>query len=134
VEVICVERSEAGEGPLNEVVLRGRVSGDPQARELPSGTTLVSFRLVLARDRTPMTASSKQVSDWVLCCAWGGRARRQAAGWHDGDLVELSGSLRSRYHRAPAQAGTRVEVEMLAGRLLRRADRRGRESPRAVNS
>jgi len=129
-----VEQTEAGDGPLNDVTLRGRVSGDPQVRELPSGTTLVSFRLVLARDRTPMTASSKQVSDWVQCAAWGARVRKQAAGWHDGDLVEVSGALRSRYYRGREQSGTSVEVEMLAGRLVRRADRRGRESLRAVNS
>jgi len=128
-----VEQAEAAEGALNEVVLRGRVSGDPQVRELPSGTTLVSFRLVLGRDRTPMTASSKQVSDWVQCAAWGARVRKQAAGWHDGDLVEVRGALRSRY-RAREQSGTSVEVEMLAGRLVRRPDRRGRESLRAVNS
>ena len=124
---------QAGEdGALNEVVLRGRVSGDPQLRELPSGTMLVSFRVVLDRDRTPMTASSKQVSDWVQCAAWGARVRKQAASWHAGDVVEVRGALRSRFHRGREQAGTSVEVEMLAGRLVRRADRRGRESLRAA--
>jgi single-strand DNA-binding protein len=131
--VICVEQVEVFE-PLNEVVLRGRVSGDPQVRELPSGTTLVSFRVVLTRERTPMTASSKQVSDWVECSAWGARVRKQAAGWHDGDHVEVRGALRRRYYRAGEQARTSVEVEMLGGRLVRRAVARGRESLRAVPS
>jgi single-strand DNA-binding protein len=129
--VICVEQA-AGEGTLNEVVLRGRVSGDPQVRELPSGTTLVSFRLVLARERTPMTASSKVVSDWVECSAWGARVRKQAAGWHDGDQVEVRGALRRRYYRAGDQSRSSVEVEMLGGRLVRRATANGRESLRAV--
>jgi single-strand DNA-binding protein len=129
--VICVEQ-EAGEGTLNEVVMRGRVSGDPQVRELPSGTTLVSFRLVLARERTPMTASSKTVSDWVECSAWGARVRKQAAGWHDGDQVEVRGALRRRYYRAGEQSRSSVEVEMLGGRLVRRATTNGRESLRAA--
>jgi single-strand DNA-binding protein len=129
--VICVEQA-AGEGTLNEVVLRGRVSGDPQVRELPSGTTLVSFRLVLARDRTPMTASSKTVSDWVECSAWGARVRKQAAGWRDGDQVEVRGALRRRYYRAGDQSRSSVEVEMLGGRRVRRATAHGRESLRAV--
>jgi single-strand DNA-binding protein len=129
--VICVEQA-AGEGTLNEVVLRGRVSGEPQVRELPSGTTLVSFRLVLARERTPMTASSKVVSDWVECSAWGARVRKQAAGWHDGDQVEVRGALRRRYYRAGDQSRSSVEVEMLGGRLVRRATANGRESLRAV--
>jgi single-strand DNA-binding protein len=129
--VICVEHA-AGEGTLNEVVLRGRVSGDPQVRELPSGTTLVSFRLVLARERTPMTASSKVVSDWVECSAWGARVRKQASGWHDGDQVEARGALRRRYYRAGDRSRSSVEVEMLGGRLVRRATANGRESLRAV--
>ena len=105
----------------NEVVLRGRVSGDPVARELPSGTVLVSFRLVLSRARTPMTVSSKSSSDWVECAAWGARVRKQAAGWRDGDRVEVRGSLRRRYFRAAEQSRSNLEVEMLTGRLVRRA-------------
>ena len=128
-----MEQAE-GDGTLNEVVLRGRVSGDPQVRELPSGSTLVSFRVVLTRERTPMTASSKVVSDWVECSAWGARVRKQAAGWHDGDQVEVRGALRRRYYTAGGQSRTSIEVEMLGGRLVRRATARGRESLRAVPS
>ena len=67
-----MEQTEEPEA-LNEVVLRGRISGDPQVRELPSGTVLLAFRVVVTRERTPMTASSKQGSDWVECAAWGAR-------------------------------------------------------------
>ena len=128
-----MEQAE-GEGTLNEVAIRGRVSGDQQVRELPSGSTLVAFRLVLARERTPMTASSKVVSDWIECAAWGARVRKQAAGWHDGDQVEVRGALRRRYYRAGDQSRTSVEVEMLGGRLVRRATAGGRESLRAASS
>jgi single-strand DNA-binding protein len=130
--VICVEQTEEPD-VLNEVVLRGRVSGEPQVRDLPSGATMVSFRLVMTRDRTPMTASSKQVSDWVECSAWGARVRKQAGGWRDGDRVEVRGALRRRYFRAGEQARTSVEVEVLGGRLLHRAGGRARESLRAVS-
>jgi single-strand DNA-binding protein len=130
-EVICVEQVDEVETSLNEVVLRGRVSGNPQERELPSGSVLVSFRVVVARERTPMTAASKPSSDWVECSAWGARVRRQAAGWADGDRVEVRGALRRRYFRSGDQSRTSVEVEMLGGRLLRRAGAGGRESVRA---
>jgi single-strand DNA-binding protein len=92
---------------------------------------LVSFRVVVARERTPMTAASKPSSDWVECSAWGARVRRQAAGWADGDRVEVRGALRRRYFRAGDQSRTSVEVEMLGGRLLRRAGAGGPESVRA---
>jgi single-strand DNA-binding protein len=130
--VICVEQTEEPD-TVNEVVLRGRISSEPQVRDLPSGSTLVSFRLVVARDRSPMTAASRQTSDWVECSAWGARVRKQAGGWHDGDQVEVRGALRRRYYRAGDQSRTSVEVEMLGGRLLRRAAGRARESLRAVS-
>lgn len=125
---------EDEDGPLNEVVLRGRISGDPQARELPSGSTLVSFRVVLTRERTPMTAASKAVSDWIECSAWGARVRKQASGWRDGDQVEVRGALRRRYYRGGEPSRSTVEVEMLGGRLVLRATARGRESLRALSS
>ena len=123
-----MDQTEEAEA-LNEVVLRGRVSAEPQVRELPSGTTIVSFRVVVARDRTPMTASSKQVSDWVECSAWGARVRKQAASWHDGDQVEVRGALRRRFYGTREGSRSSLEVEMLGGRLVRRAG--ARESTRA---
>lgn len=118
--------------PLNEVVLRGRVSGDPRTRELPSGSALVVFRLVLARQRTAMTAGSKQVSDWIDCSAWASRVRKQAAGWRDGDYVEVRGAVRSRYLRAGERSRTNVEVEVLGARLVRRAAPGAGQSLRAA--
>jgi single-strand DNA-binding protein len=108
------------------------VSGEPQQRELPSGSVLVGFRLVLVRERTPMTAASKQPSDWIECAAWGARVRKQALSWHDGDQVEVRGALRRRFFRAGEQGRSTVEVEMLSGRLVRRAAAGGRESVRAA--
>lgn len=122
----------AEQGALNEVVLRGRISGDPHVRELPSGAVLVGFRIVVTRERTPMTAASKVVSDWVECSAWGARVRRQAESWADGDQVEVRGALRRRFFRVGEQSRSSVEVEMLGGRLVRRARGRGRESARAA--
>ena len=129
--MICVQQREEPDA-LNEVVLRGRMSGDPRVRHLPSGSVMVSFRVVLARGRTPMTASSKAVSDWVECSAWGARVRKQAEGWHDGDQIEVRGALRRRYFRVGDQSRTSIEVEMLGGRMVRRATTRARESLRVA--
>jgi single-strand DNA-binding protein len=106
---------------LNSVALRGRISAAPLEKELPSGDAILTFRLVLPRERSPMTARSKQASDWVDCVAWGGRIRRSAAGWHVGDLVEVEGALRRRFFRLDAGASTRLEVEVLSGRMVERA-------------
>jgi single-strand DNA-binding protein len=101
----------------NEVRLAGRVTSAPQERALPSGDVIVTFRLSMAREASPMTKGSRQTSDWVDCVAFGARARRTVAGWGVGDRVTVDGALRRRFYRAGDGAATRVEVEVLrAGR------------------
>ena len=108
----------AGEAALNQVLLRGRVSGAPTERELPSGAVVVGVRISVRRDRTTMTKGSKQTVDWVECAAWSAAARRTIARWEVGDLVEVEGSLRRRFPRGGGVS--RVEVEVLRGRRLAR--------------
>lgn len=115
------EQHTENERPDNRVVLRGRISSAPTERQLPSGDLILTFRVVVARATTPMTAKSRQTSDWVDCVAWGGRVKRTVGRWRPGDLVELEGALRRRFFRAAGQTSTRVEVEVLAGRVLERA-------------
>ncbi len=101
----------------NEVRIAGRVSGSPILREVPSGDSLWTWRVVVPRQE----ASSRQSVDVLDCVAWTARARRSAAGWNDGDEVEIVGALRRRFFRGTGSVQSRTEVEMLRGRLVRRA-------------
>jgi single-strand DNA-binding protein len=105
----------------NEVRLVGRVSQEPQLRELPSGDTIWTFRLVVPRVPTPRKPRS--LVDALECCVWSGRLKRSVQTWQAGDVVEVSGSLRRRFYRAGAGGGaaSRVEVEAVSGRVIRRA-------------
>ncbi len=114
------QTGERGLRGSNSVSLCGRVSADPVTRELPSGDTIVTLRLVMTRQPSPMADKSRQASDWVDCVAWGSRAKRTVGGWRTGDLVEVDGALRRRFFRAAGATTTRVEVEVLAGRLVLR--------------
>lgn len=101
----------------NTVMLRGRVSSPPTVRELPSGDTIVTFRLSVARGRSAMTARSKASADWVDCSAWTARTRRTVERWQVGETVEVHGALRRRFYRAAAGSTTRLEVEVMQARL-----------------
>lgn len=108
--------------PGNRVVLRGKVTAPPQERELPSGSTIVVLRVSVPREQaTPMVRGSRQPVDWVDCAAWGSRARRAASRWRAGDVVEIEGALRRRFQRGDGGPSTRLEVEVLAGRIVSRA-------------
>lgn len=104
---------------VNEVRLVGRVSQPPEERVLPSGDTLWSFRVVVPRP-DERTRSRHQV-DAVDCCVWSGRVRRSVASWRVDDVVEVRGSVRRRFFRTAQGAASRFEVEVSAGRVIRRA-------------
>ena len=115
-------RSAAGHEPecpsTNEVRLVGRLSRPPEERVLPSGDTVWTFRVVVDR---PRGGQSRQSVDALECAAWSPRTRRSVSRWAEGDVVEVTGALRRRFFRTGAGAASRVEVEMIAGRLIRRA-------------
>ena len=92
---------------VNEVRLVGRVSGTPEARELPSGDTVVQLRVVVGR---PHSDRKTQVDTIDVSC-WTGGARRSALRQHEGDVVEVTGALRRRFYRAGASTQSRYEVE-----------------------
>ena len=107
--------------PTNEVRLRGRVTTAPEDRVLPSGTPIVTLRISVSRERSPMTDGSRQSADWVDCSVWGRRMRHVVSGWRREDVVEVEGALRRRFQRGDAGTLTRLEVEVLGGRLVTRA-------------
>jgi single-strand DNA-binding protein len=102
----------------NEVRLVGRVSQDPEARVLPSGDSVWTFRVVVPRERG---SGSRQAVDALECAAWSARSRRAVGSWAAGDVVEVVGALHRRFFRAGGAVASRVEVEMSSGRLIRRA-------------
>ena len=118
---------------INAVTLRGRVSRGPELRELPSGTRIATVRISVTRSPSPMTKGSKQGSDWVDCVAWDARQRRRLSAWRAGDIVEVDGALRRRFYRGGVGTTMPLEVEVLAGRMVKRADRRTRGTPDPVD-
>lgn len=105
----------------NEVTLVGRVSQAPVERILPSGDALWVFRIVVPR---PAAHGGRAGAvDALDCAVWGGRARRVVQGWHSGDLVRVAGAVRRRFFRTGGGAASRVEVEVVEARLIRRAAR-----------
>lgn len=99
----------------NEVILAGHLSRDPVEKQLPSGDTVWLLRVVVPR------AGDRKGVDWVDCAVWGGRLRRSASRWAEGDEVEVRGFLRRRFFRSAGASVSRLEVEASGGRLIRRA-------------
>lgn len=105
----------------NEVHLMGRVSGDPQSRQMPSGDELVAFRVVVPREARRTRAGSGEMRgstvDTIDVTCWSVSTRRVAARLAAGDQVEVSGALRRRFFRGGGGVQSRYDVEV---RVLRR--------------
>jgi single-strand DNA-binding protein len=109
----------------NDVRLVGRLTAEPAVVELPSGDTLITFRISVPRASSTRAASSApgkgQRVDSVPCTAWTPRLRRSILAWRPGDLVEVSGAVRCRFYQAGGATRSRVEVEATAARIIRRS-------------
>jgi len=92
----------------NEVLVTGRLSVPAEARELPSGDEVVSWRLVVDR---PSTAQRGGI-DAIDCVAFAARLRRAALKWQPGEVIEVEGALRRRFWRAGTGTASRFEVEV----------------------
>ena len=94
--------------PRNEVFLQGRISSEPQERELPSGDLVVEFRVVIDRAQS---RSKKREVDTLDIAAWTPRTRKRALSLAVDDWVAIDGSVRRRFWRAPTGLASRWQVE-----------------------
>ena len=94
--------------PINEVRLVGRVTSLAVEKELPSGDKVVEFRVVIGREK--MRNGKKEV-DSLDVAAWSAKARRAALAVKIDSWVEVKGSVRRRFWRAPTGLASRWQVE-----------------------
>src|ERR1041385_360060 len=105
----------------NEVVLIGRVSGVPTSRTLPSGDELISWRLVVDRDKRDVAKSAIARSptvDTIDCIAQKPSVQRIAAKWTGGEILEIHGAIRRRFWRGAQGTASRCEVEVIQAKRI----------------
>jgi single-strand DNA-binding protein len=108
----------------NDVVLRGRLSAPAELRTLPSGDTLVTFRLVVRRPGPPARGQSVDV---LTCISYDRALQRRVAAWQPGDVVEVNGALQRRFWRTGGGTASVCEVNCRGGRKVPRSGPRSSE-------
>lgn len=111
------DQPAANEPARNEVVLLGRVAAPAQERELPSGDSIMTARIIVDRDDAARAKSAQRV-DTIDCLAWTSRVHRSMRNWQPGDRVLVEGAIRRRFYRSDAGSVSRVEVEIRSARRV----------------
>jgi single-stranded DNA-binding protein len=93
---------------VNEIVLVGRLSGEPEWRALSDEREVAVWRLIVEhRDaRSPQDAI-----DTIRCVSYDPAVQAGVRGWSHGDVIEVRGALRHRFWRAPTGPRGLYEVE-----------------------
>ncbi len=105
--------------PHNGVTLVGRLAKVTE-RDLPSGDTLVAFRLIVDRPPRSRGPSGRVRVDAIECSAYVASVRRRVLGLEEGATVEVSGSLRRRFWRSGTGPMSVIEVEAISLRRIAR--------------
>jgi len=105
----------------NDVVLRGRLSAPAELRPLPSGDTLLVFKLVIRRD-DPRPKGPK--SDTITCVSLNGALVKRASAWTTDEVVEVEGALQRRFWRTATGTAMTYEVNCRRARKVARTGAR----------
>mgnify|MGYP002519757149 FL=1 len=99
---------------LNIVILMGNLCADPELKKTPSGVSVCTFRLGVARQYKD--ADGNSVSDFVTCVAWRQTAEFVCRYFKKGASAVVQGALQTRNYTD--QQGTKHTLyEVLANNV-----------------
>lgn len=79
---------------LNEVILMGRLTRDPELRRTSSGKAVTSLTLAVERDYAP--SGGEREVDFIDCVAWGNLGEFIAKHFAKGQMAAVHGRLQIR--------------------------------------
>lgn len=95
---------------VNQVILMGNLTRDPELRQTPNGQSVVSFSLALNRSYKDQSGEWKEVTDYIDVVAWAALAERVAQYMSKGRRCLVQGRLQSRSWEQDGQKRSKVEV------------------------
>ena len=93
---------------MNQVLLVGRLTQDPEVKELKDGTCRTSLCLAVSRDYKNLEGTVD--ADFIYCVVWNGIASAAKEYCHKGDLIGISGKLQTRSYEAEEKTHYLMEV------------------------
>ena len=79
---------------LNRVILYGRLTRDPEYKQISSGASVCKFTVACDRGFVNKQTNERE-SDFIECQAWRGAADFVSRWFHKGDAITVEGSIRN---------------------------------------
>ncbi len=95
---------------VNQVILMGNLTRDPELRTIPSGQSVTSFSLALNRAYRDQGGEWQEATDYVDVVAWGPLGERVAQYLTKGRRALVQGRLQSRSWEQDGQKRSKLEV------------------------
>ena len=95
---------------LNQVILMGNLTRDPELRQTQSGQQVCSFSLALNRSYKDQNGEWQEATDYIDVVAWGPLGERVAQYMSKGRRALVQGRLQSRSWEQDGQKRSKVEV------------------------
>lgn len=95
---------------VNQAILMGNLTRDPELRQTPSGQNVTSFSLALNRSYKGQNGEWQEATDYVDIVAWGPLAERISQYVNKGSRILVQGRLQSRSWDQDGQKRSKVEV------------------------
>ncbi|MGF7229185.1 MAG: single-stranded DNA-binding protein [Candidatus Saccharibacteria bacterium] len=95
---------------VNQVIIMGNLTRDPELRQTPSGQSVVSFSLALNRSYKDQAGEWQEATDYIDVSAWGPLAERVAQYMTKGRRALVQGRLQSRSWEQDGQKRSKVDV------------------------
>lgn len=95
---------------VNQVMLMGNLTRDPEVRQTPNGQSVCSFGLALNRSFKGSDGQWQEATDFVDIVAWAQLGERVAQYVHKGSRVLVQGRLQYRSWEQDGQKRSKLEV------------------------
>lgn len=95
---------------VNQVILMGNLTRDPELRQTPGGQSVCSFSLALNRSYKDQSGEWKELTDYVNCVAWAALGERVAQYLTKGRRCLVTGRLQSSSWEQDGQKRSKIEV------------------------
>ena len=96
--------------PINSVAISGNLTRDPELRQTPGGTSVLSFGVAVNERRKNASGEWEDVPSFVGCTMFGTRAEKLAQYLHKGTKVAVQGRLRYSSWERDGQKRSKLEV------------------------